>query len=152
MRSSTENVPGIVGLGKAVELASLDMEEREGRILRLRKMVTRGILERIEQTRLNGHPTNRLPNNCNVTVKFVEGESVVLRLDQRGIYTSTGSACSSPGAEVSHVLEAMGIPVEDLHSSIRISLGIQNTEEEIDRALESLVEVVGELREMSPLW
>jgi cysteine desulfurase len=152
MRSSTENVPGIVGLGRAVEIASRDMLERKEEILKLRRMITRGILERIDQTRINGHPTRRLPNNCNTTIKFVEGESVVLRLDQRGIYASTGSACSSPDAEASHVLEAMGLPPEDLHSSLRLTLGIHNTEEEVDLALDALVEIVEDLREMSPLW
>jgi cysteine desulfurase len=150
-RSSTENVPGIVGFGEAAAIAEKHMKPWSIRIRRLRDRLIKGILSRIEGTSLNGHPVRRLSNNVNVLIDFVEGESVTLRLDARGVCVSTGSACSSPKAEVSHVLRAMGVPEGKLHSSVRLSLGNQNTEGEVDQALRELEDVVIELREMSPL-
>lgn len=152
LRPSTENVPGIVGFGKASEIASARMEKREAGIRRLRDRLSRKLLGSIECSYLNGHEKLRLPGNLNLTVRYVEGESVVLGLDQHGVCVSTGSACSAPNHDPSHVLRAMGLPPEDLHSSIRLSLGAQNTRAEIDYAAEAMVEVVGKLRAMSPLY
>lgn len=111
-----------------------------------------GLLERIDYIRLNGHPAKRLPNNVNVSIDFVEGESMLLNLDLEGIAASTGSACSSGSLEPSHVLLALGLPHEQAHCSLRFTLGRGNTEEEIDRVLEVLPRIVAKLRSMSPLW
>ena len=150
-RASTENVPGIVGFGKAVELAQQEMGEEAERLTSLRDQLINGLLERIDHTRLNGHPIKRLPNNVNISVDFVEGESMLLNLDLEGICASTGSACSSSSLEPSHVLLAMGLPHEQAHSSLRFSLGKWNTEEEIGQVLEVLPRIVAKLRAMSPL-
>jgi len=150
-RASTENVPGIVGLGKAVELVQQDMGEEAERLTRLRDRLIKGLLERIDHSRLNGHPRNRLPNNVNVSVDYVEGESMLLNLDLEGICASTGSACSSASLEPSHVLLALGLSPEQAHGSLRFSLGKWTTEEEIERVLEVLPRVVAKLRAMSPL-
>ena len=122
-RASTENVPGIVGFGKAVELAQQEMSEEAGRLAYLRDQLIKGLLEQIDHTRLNGHPVKRLPNNVNVSVDFVEGESMLLNLDLEGICASTGSACSSSSLEPSHVLLALGLSPEQAHGSLRFSLG-----------------------------
>lgn len=151
LRPSTENVPGIVGFGKASQIASAGMGEREARVKKLRDRLKRAILGSIERSYLNGHERLRLPGNLNVTIRHVEGESVVLSLDRRGVWVSTGSACSAPNHESSHVLRAMGLPPDDLHSSVRFSLGAQNTRAEVDYATEALIEVVEKLRSMSPL-
>ncbi len=151
-RASTENVPGIVGFGVAAELAKKKMVERGSRILDLRNRLLEGILERIDQAYLNGHRTRRLPGNINLTVRHVEGESMVLGLDDYGIRVSTGSACSSGELEPSHVLMALGMRPEDLHSSVRLSLGEQTTREDVDYTLDAMVKVVGKLRQMSPLY
>jgi len=150
-RASTENVPGIVGLGKAVEIARQEMSEEAERVTYLRNKLINGLLGKIDHTRLNGHPTNRLPNNANVSIAFVEGESMCLNLDLEGICTSTGSACSSAITEPSHVMLALGLPPLEAHSSLRFSLGKWTTEEEIDRVLEVLPQIVAKLRAMSPL-
>ncbi len=150
-RASTENVPGIVGFSKAVEIARQEMAEEAERLARLRDRLISGLLERIEHTRLNGHPLSRLPNNVNVSVDFVEGESMLLNLDLEGICASTGSACSSSSLEPSHVLLAMGLSHEQAHGSLRFSLGKWTTEEEIGRVLEVLPRIVAKLRAMSPL-
>ena len=150
-RASTENVPGIVGFGKAVELAQQEMSKEAERLAYLRNLMINGILERIDHTRLNGHPLKRLPNNVNVSVDFVEGESMLLNLDLEGICASTGSACSSSSLEPSHVLLAMGLSPEQAHGSLRFSLGKWTSEEEIGRVLEVLPRVVAKLRAMSPL-
>ncbi len=150
-RASTENVPGIVGFGRAVELAQQEMGEEAERLTHLRNQLIKGLLERIDHTRLNGHPIMRLPNNVNVSVDFVEGESMLLNLDLEGICASTGSACSSSSLEPSHVLLAMGLSHEQAHGSLRFSLGKWNTEEEIGRVLEVLPQIVAKLRAMSPL-
>ena len=150
-RASTHNIPGIVGLGKAVELAQQEMTEEAERVTHLRDRLINGFRERIDHIRLNGHPTGRLPNNVSVTVDFVEGESVLLNLDLEGISASTGSACSSSSLEPSHVLLAMGLPQERAHCSLRFSLGKWTSEEDIDRVLEVMPKVVAKLRAMSPL-
>lgn len=150
-RASTENVPGIVGLGRAVELAQQEMSGGAERLTRLRDKLAKGVLEQIDHARLNGHRLKRLPNNVNISVDFVEGESMLLNLDLEGICASTGSACSSSSLEPSHVLLAMGLPHEQAHGSLRFSLGRWTTEEEIERVLDALPRIVGKLRAMSPL-
>jgi len=150
-RASTENVPGIVGFGKAVELTREEMGAEAGRLTCLRDKLIEGLLERIDHTRLNGHPVNRLPNNVNVSIDFVEGESMVLNLDLDGICASTGSACSSSSLEASHVLLAMGLSHEQAHGSLRFTLGKWTIEEEINRVLDVLPRIVAKLRAMSPL-
>lgn len=150
-RAGTENVPAIIGFGKAVELAQQDMGEEAKRLSYLRDKLITGLLERIDHSRLNGHPINRLPNNVNISVDFVEGESMLLNLDLEGICASTGSACSSSSLEPSHVLLAMGVPHEQAHGSLRFSLGRWTTEDEIERVLDVLPGIVAKLRAMSPL-
>jgi cysteine desulfurase len=150
-RASTENVPGIVGFGKAVELARQEMSQEAERITYLRDQLIKGLLERIDHIRLNGHPQKRLPSNVNISVEYVEGESMVLNLDLEGICAATGSACSSSSLEPSHVLLAMGLPHELAHGSLRFSLGKWTTEEEIKRVLDVLPRIITKLRAMSPL-
>ena len=150
-RASTQNVPGIVGFGKAVEIARQEMNEEAERVTYLRDKLISGLLAQIDHICLNGHPTNRLPNNVNVSISFAEGESMCLNLDLEGICVSTGSACSSSVTEPSHVLLALGLPPLQAHSSLRFSLGKWTTEEEIDRVLEVLPRIVAKLRAMSPL-
>ena len=150
-RASTENVPGIVGLGKAIELIQQDMGEEAERLIYHRDRLIKGLLERIDHTRLNGHPLKRLPNNVNVSVDYVEGESMLLNLDLEGICASTGSACSSASLEPSHVLLALGLSPEQAHGSLRFSLGKWTRDEEIERVLEVLPRVIAKLRAMSPL-
>src|SRR5512137_1298951 len=152
LRASTENVPGIVGLGKAADIAQAEMDGESKHVTRLRDKLIKGLLERIPQVRLNGHPTQRLPNNVNISVASVEGESVAVSLDLEGIAVSTGSACSSEAMEPSHVLTAMGVPVELARGSVRFSLGRENTDAEIDCVLEAFPRLVSRLRAMSPLW
>jgi len=150
-RASTENIPGIVGFGKAVEIARQEMGDEEKLLTSLRNQLIKGLLEQIDHTQLNGHPTKRLPNNINMSINYVEGESMVLNLDLDGIGTSTGSACSSSSLEPSHVLLAMGVAHEQAHGSLRFSLGKWTTEEDIHRVLEVLPRIVAKLRAMSPL-
>jgi cysteine desulfurase len=150
-RAGTENVPAIVGLGKAVELAGQEMGKEAERLAYLRDKLIKGLWEKIDHIRLNGHPTRRLPNNVNVSVDFVEGESLLLSLDLEGICASTGSACSSASLEPSHVLLALGIPPEQAHGSLRFTLGRENTEADVERVLEVLPGIVARLRAMSPL-
>jgi len=150
-RASTENIPGIVGFGKAVELAQQEISEEAERLAYLRDQLINGLLERIDHTRLNGHPIMRLPNNVNVSVDFVEGESMLLNLDLEGICASTGSACSSASLEPSHVLLALGLAHEQAHGSLRFSLCKWSTDEEIERVLDVLPGIVAKLRAMSPL-
>jgi len=150
-RASTENVPGIVGFGKAAELARQEINEEVGRLTHLRDKLITGLLERIDRTRLNGHPAKRLPNSVNVSIDFVEGESMLLNLDLEGICASTGSACSSGSLEASHVLLAMGLSHEQAHGSLRFTLGKWTADEEIERVLEVLPGIVTRLRAMSPL-
>lgn len=150
-RSGTENVPGIVGFGEAVSLAKKKMAKETKRQIGLRNTLMRGLLERIEGVYLNGHSTKRLPNNVNVCVEFVEGESLLLQLDAQGICASSGSACSSASSEPSHVLLALGVLPEVAHGSLRLTLGRKTTEEEIDYVLEVLPKIVERLRAISPL-
>jgi cysteine desulfurase len=150
-RASTENVAGVVGLSKAVEIAQKDMDKEAKRHTQLREKLISGILERIDHVRLNGHTNLRLPNNVNMSIEYVEGESMLLNLDLEGIAASTGSACSSGSLEPSHVLQAMGLSHELCHGSLRFSLGRYTTEEEIERVFEVLPRIVGKLRAMSPL-
>ncbi|MBM7623234.1 cysteine desulfurase NifS [Sporohalobacter salinus] len=152
LRASTENVPGIIGLGKAVELAAENLEEKQKEITRLRDKLISGIKDNIDEVTLNGHPTNRLPNNVNVSIRYIEGESLLLNLDLEGIAASSGSACTSGSLDPSHVLLAMDIPHEIAHGSLRLTLGKYTTEEEIDYVLEKLPEVVDRLRAMSPIY
>jgi cysteine desulfurase len=150
-RASTENVAGIVGFGKAAEIAIREMKEEADRITVLRDRLANGLQQRIERIKLNGHPVSRLPNNVNVSIDFIEGESLCLNLDFSGICSSTGSACSSASAEPSHVLTAIGVKPPLLHGSLRFSLGKWTTQEEIDRTVVILTEIVKKLRAMSPL-
>jgi len=150
-RASTENVPGIVGFGRAVELAKQEMNEEAERLTHLRDQLIQGLLERIDHSRLNGHPLKRLPNNVNISVDFVEGESMLLNLDLEGICASTGSACSSSSLEPPHVLLATGLSHKQAHGSLRFSLGKGTTEEEIGQVLDVLPKIVAKLRAMSPL-
>jgi cysteine desulfurase len=149
-RAGTENVPAIVGFGKAVEMAEAEMAMERKRLLPLRDRLIRGLSERIDNIRLNGHPRRRLPNNVNVSIDFVEGESMLLNLDLAGIAASSGSACSSVALEPSHVLSAMGLPPEQAFGSLRFTLGRETAEEDIDRVLEILPQIVARLRSMSP--
>jgi cysteine desulfurase len=151
-RAGTENVPGIVGLGKAIELAGLDITNETERLITLRNVLIKGILEKIEHSRLNGHPAQRLPNNVNVSVDFIEGESTCLNLDLEGICISTGSACSSSDAEPSHVLLAIGLSHAQARSSLRFTMGRLTTAEDIARVLEVLPRTVARLRAISPLF
>jgi cysteine desulfurase len=150
-RASTENVPGIVGFGKAAEIAQQEMLEEAQKLTALRDRLIEGILRGIEYTQLNGHPVTRLPNNVNVSINYVEGESILLNLDLDGICASTGSACTSADLEPSHVLVAMGLPHLQAHSSLRFTLGKWTTEEETNKVLEVLPGIVSKLRAMSPL-
>jgi cysteine desulfurase len=151
-RASTQNVPGIVGFGKAVELAAATLHGEVVRLTSLRDRFIQGIFERIDGIRLNGHPARRLPNNINLSVESIEGEGMILSLDMLGIACSTGSACSSSSLEPSHCLLAIGLPHELSHGSLRFSLGMYTKESDIDAVLEALPQVVGRLRAMSPLY
>jgi len=151
-RASTHNVPGIVGFAKAVELAKEEMGKEIEKLTFLRDKLMKGILDKVEFARLNGHPTQRLPNNVNVSISYVEGESMLLNLDMEGIACSTGSACTSSSLEPSHVLSAIGLSHELAHGSLRFSLGRQTSEDDIDYVLAVLPGIVGKLRSMSPLY
>ena len=150
-RASTENVAGIVGFGKAADLARAEMGAEAARLTVLRDKLAKGLVEGMDRVTLNGHPTQRLPNSVNVSVDYVEGESLCLNLDLEGICSSTGSACSSSNSEPSHVLLALGVPAQLAHGSLRFTLGKWTQEEEIDKVIASLTNVVGKLRAMSPL-
>ncbi|BBL68341.1 cysteine desulfurase NifS [Methanoculleus chikugoensis] len=150
-RAGTENVPGIVGLGKAIELATAEMPAKAPRLAAMRDRLIRGILDAIPDTRLNGHPTERLANNVNVAFRYVEGESILLSLDTLGVAASTGSACTSASLEPSHVLTACGLPHEHAHGSLRLTLGSRNTDDDVDYVLSVLPRVIERLRKMSPL-
>ena len=149
-RAGTENVAGIVGLAKALELAVSEMNDEAGRVSQLRDRLIRGVMDRITHVRLNGHPTRRLPGNASFCFEFIEGESLLLNLDMLGVCGSSGSACTSGSLEPSHVLLAMGIPHEVAHGSLRLTLGRYNTEEDVDYVLEHLPGIVAKLRAMSP--
>jgi cysteine desulfurase len=151
-RAGTENVPGIVGFGKAAEIARQGIDREVVQLTRLRDKLIKGLLERIDHTHLNGHPSKRLPNNVNISIGFVEGESMCLNLDLEGICASTGSACSSGSLEASHVLLAMKIPHEQAHGSLRFTMGKWTIEEDIERVLDVLPGIVAKLRAMSALY
>ena len=151
-RASTENVPAIVGFGKSVEIARDRMNKEAKQLEALRDKLIKGIFEKIDHVRLNGHPAQRLPNNVNVAFEFVEGESMLLNLDMEGIAASTGSACSSASLEPSHVLLALGLPHEIAHGSLRFTFGRYTRNEDIDYVLEVLPKIVEKLRSMSPLY
>lgn len=151
-RAGTENLIGIVALGKAIEMAVAEMEETTKKLTYLRDKVITNILENVDYARLNGHLTDRLPGNVNISFEFIEGESMLLLLDSHGICASSGSACTSGSLDPSHVLLAIGLPHEKAHGSLRITLGHQNTEEEVDKLLEVLPPIVQRLRDMSPLY
>ncbi len=150
-RASTQNVPCIVGLGKAAQLAMAEKDERVKHYSHLRDKLIRSILNNIEDIKLNGHPEKRLPNNCHVIVKYVEGESMLLKLDALGIEVATGSACSSGSLEPSHVLLSIGISPEDAHGSLRLTVGRLTMEEDIDYTCDNLPEIVKQLRTISPM-
>lgn len=151
-RAGTENVPGIVGLGKAIEKATENIDEYNYRIINLRDRLIKGVIERIPYTVLNGHPEKRLPGNASFCFQYIEGESLLLNLDLKGIAGSSGSACTSGSLDPSHVLLAIGLPHEIAHGSLRLTIGDVNTEEDIDYVLEVLPDIVEKLRNMSPLF
>ena len=151
-RAGTENLAGIVGMGKAIELATADIAGHNEKIRAMRDRLIKTVLAEIPHTRLNGHPEKRLPGNFNVSFEFIEGESMLLWLDDEGICASTGSACTSGSLEPSHVLLTTGVPVEVSHGSLRLTLGDANTEQDVDTVLAVLPKVVSRLRAMSPLY
>ncbi len=151
-RGGTENVPGIVGFGEAIETAINVMAEESARQTALREYLIGEILEKVPYCKLNGHRIDRLPNNVNISFEFIEGESLLIMLDMKGICASSGSACTSGSLDPSHVLLALGLPHEIAHGSLRITLGEENTKEELDILVESLLVIVSRLRDMSPLW
>lgn len=151
-RAGTENVPGIVGMGKAAELAVLSMNERMGRETEIRDHMIRRIMAEIPYSRLNGHESERLPNNINISFQFVEGETILIMLDMAGICASAGSACTSGSVDPSHVLTAIGLPKEISHGAVRLTLGYENTMEEGDFVVDNLKRIVENLRNMSPAY
>lgn len=151
-RAGTENVTGIVGLGKAVEIAMATMEERTKKETEMRDHLIDRILAEIPYARLNGDRKRRLPNNVNISFQFIEGESLLIMLDMKGICASSGSACTSGSLDPSHVLLAIGLPHEIAHGSLRMTLGDENTMEEMDYVVDQLKEIVAKLRSMSPLY
>ena len=151
-RAGTHNVPGIVGLGKAAQIAQAAMAEESARLTELRDWLIERITAEIPNVRLNGHPTKRLPNNVNVSVQGIEGESMILSLDMFGICVSSGSACTSGDLSASHVLLAIGLPHELAHGSIRMTLGHSTTKEDLEKVVEALTGVVARLRAMSPMY
>ena len=152
MRPGTENVPGIVGLGMAAEKALAEMPEKIGRTQKLRDRLLAGIMENVPEIKLNGHPTLRLPGNVNVSVIYIEGESLLLNLDMKGIAASSGSACTSGSLDPSHVLLAMGLDHATAHGSLRLSLSKMNTDEDVDYFLAEFPSIVARLRSRSPLY
>ncbi|MFX0178483.1 MAG: cysteine desulfurase NifS [Candidatus Hodarchaeota archaeon] len=151
MRPSTVNVPGIAGFAKAVELAKEEMSQEIKRQTKLRDKIIKSILEKIEDSYLNGHPTLRLPNNVNLGFRYIEGESMVLDLDMEGIATSTGSACSSKSLDPSHVLLAIGLKPEEAHGSLRVTIGRFTSENDVDYFMQKIPTIVDRLRKISPL-
>ncbi len=151
-RAGTENVPGIVGLGKAIELATANIEEKAAKLSALRDSYIEKVLQAVPYSRLNGHPTKRLPGNANISFEFIEGEGLLLSLDMKGISASSGSACTSGSLDPSHVLLAIGLKHEQAHGSLRTSFDEENTMEDVDYIVSSLAEIVERLRSMSPLY
>ena len=151
-RAGTENVPGIVGLGFAIEKAYENLEEKNAKIKELRDYYVEQVKEKIPYIKINGDMEKRLPGNSNISFRYIEGEGLLLNLDLKGICASSGSACTSGSLDPSHVLLAIGLPHEIAHGSLRISIGKYNTKEEVDYLVENLVTIVEKLRQMSPLW
>lgn len=151
-RGGTENTPGIIGLGKACELAAKNMEKENTDVKRLRDKLESELLRKIPQSRINGDTENRLPNTTNISFEYVEGEAILLLMNELGICASSGSACTSGSLQPSHVLRAMGVPFTMAHGSIRFSLSIYNTEEEVDFVIEKMPAIIERLRGMSPFW
>ena len=151
-RAGTENVPGIVGLSKAVSIAMKTMNDRIEKETKLRDYLIDRITKEIPYVRLNGDKEKRLPNNVNISFRFIEGESLLIMLDMKGICASSGSACTSGSLDPSHVLLAIGLPHEIAHGSLRMTLGDENTKEEMDYVVDNLKEIVTRLRNMSPLY
>ncbi|HKJ65172.1 MAG TPA: cysteine desulfurase NifS [Desulfopila sp.] len=151
-RGGTENVASIVGLGRACELAAEKLEEENTRVKALRDKLEHGLLTNVPRSMLNGHATERLPNTANISFEYVEGESILLHMNRHNICASSGSACTSGSLEPSHVLRAMGVPFTAAHGSIRFSLSVYNTEEEVDFVVDKIPEIIESLREMSPFW
>jgi len=151
-RGGTENIPSIIGLGKACELAGEHLIEENTKVRALRDKLEKGLLERVPRTWLNGHPTLRLPNTTNLSFEYIEGEAILLLMSKEGIAASSGSACTSGSLEPSHVLRAMGVPFTGAHGSIRFSLSRFNTDEDIDVILEKVPAIIARLRELSPYW
>jgi cysteine desulfurase len=150
-RAGTENVPGIVGFAKAVEIASRDMKKNDAYLKKLAKKMWEGLNRELKEIYLNGHPENRLSSTLNISFRYIEGESMVLNFDMKGISASTGSACTSGSLEPSHVLTAMGVPPDMAQGSVRFSFGYENTEEDVDYCLAEIPPIVEKLRKMSPL-
>lgn len=151
-RAGTHNVPGIVGFAKATEIGAKTMEERAAHEIALRDRLIEGILDRVPHARLNGHRTERLPNNVNISFEFIEGESLLILLDQQGVCASSGSACTSGSLDPSHVLLAIGLPHEKAHGSLRLTLSHETTWEDVDFVVEQVEKIVARLRSMSPLY
>ncbi len=151
-RAGTENVPGIVGFGKAIEIASADMEQESKRMWDLTEQLKDGLIERIEYVYENSHPTKRVPNIINLSFDYVEGESIILNLDIKGVAASTGSACTSGSLEPSHVLTALGLCASTAQGAVRFSLGRDNTKEDVDYVIDIMPEIINRLRQMSPLY
>ncbi|MDH5686224.1 MAG: aminotransferase class V-fold PLP-dependent enzyme, partial [Hadesarchaea archaeon] len=151
LRSGTENIPGIVGMSKAAEIAREEMADEGRRLSKLRDKLINGVRDTIERSYLNGHPTKRLPNNANLRFSYIEGESLILDLDMLGVQVSSGSACTSKTLEPSHVLLAIGLAHEEAHGSLVFTMGRQNSDADVDYVLEVLPGVVKRLRAMSPL-
>jgi cysteine desulfurase len=149
-RAGTENVPGIIGLGKAAELAMANFNEENSKVKHLRDKLESALLKSCPDSRLNGDPDNRLPNTSNISFEYIEGEAILLLLDKYGICASSGSACTSGSLEPSHVLRAMGVPFTAAHGSIRFSLSRYNTEQEVDFTIEKMPGIINRLRELSP--
>ncbi len=151
-RGGTENVASIIGMGRACELVAARMDDENTRVKALRDRLEEGLLQAVPRAILNGHKTERLPNTSNVSFEFVEGESILLHLDRFGVCASSGSACTSGSLEPSHVLRAMGVPFTAAHGSIRFSLSVYNTDQDVDYVLEHLPKIISDLRAMSPFW
>ena len=151
-RGGTENTPSIIGLGKACELAAQNMEKENTEVRRLRDKLEKELLRKIPQSRVNGDIVNRLPNTTNISFEYVEGEAILLLMNELGICASSGSACTSGSLQPSHVLRAMGVPFTMAHGSIRFSLSVNNTEEEVDFVIEKMPAIIERLRGMSPFW
>ncbi|NLG67802.1 MAG: aminotransferase class V-fold PLP-dependent enzyme, partial [Actinobacteria bacterium] len=151
-RGGTENVASIVALGKACELAATNIARERSRVMELRDRLERGLLERIPHARVNGDLESRLPNTTSIAFEFVEGEAILLLLNEEGICASSGSACTSGSLEPSHVLRAMGVPFTAAHGSVRLSLSVYNTQAEVDKVIAVLPGIIARLREMSPFW